>query len=72
MECIICFEPVATTDLYTPECGCKYTSHVQCIREWNGTCVICNEPQKPRLRREMICVAVCAIVLLGILARTIL
>ena len=74
MECIICFELVSATDLYKPECECKYTAHVQCIKEWNGTCIVCNKPKlpKPRLRREMITAAVCMFLILIIWSITIL
>ena len=71
MECIICYDLVSATDLYTPDCGCKYTAHVQCIREWNGTCIVCNSPPKPRLRREMICIVVCMFIILIITGKTI-
>ena len=71
MECIICYEPVYKNELYDPECGCKYTAHAQCIHEWNGKCIICDKPPKPRLRREMICVAVCMFIILIIMGKTI-
>lgn len=73
MECIICFEPVYKSDLYIPECGCKYTAHERCIRDWNGTCILCDaQPPKSILRREMVIVFVCVFCILIIMARTIL
>ena len=72
MECIICYEPVYKSDLYIPECGCKYEAHIQCIQEWNGACIVCNATPKPKFRSEMIFFVICIFILIIILSRTIL
>lgn len=54
MECIICYEPISKNELYIPNCGCKYNAHIECVTQWNGTCIICNAIPKPTLRRTII------------------